>query len=99
MAESLILGSDILSDNQIIIDYSNKIFSLCSDLVRAPLIRNNDRQHVARLSKTICIPSGSEQIASITCSPQFSNCDVLIEGLPLLQFQKFAVARTSGSDR
>jgi hypothetical protein len=49
---------------------------------------------VARLSKTICIPSGSEQIANITCSPQFSNRDVLIEGLPLLQFQKFAVART-----
>jgi hypothetical protein len=94
IAESLILGSDFLSDNQIIIDYSHKIVSLCSDLVRAPLICNNDRQHVARLSKTICIPSGSEQIANITCSPQFSNCDVLIEGLPLLQFQKFAVART-----
>jgi hypothetical protein len=94
IAESLILGSDFFSDNQIIIDYSNKIVSLCSDLVRAALICNNDRQHVARLSKTICIPSGSEQIACITCSPQFSNCDVLVEGLPLLQFKKFAVART-----
>jgi hypothetical protein len=94
IAESLILGSDFLSDNHIIIDYSHKIVSLCSDLVRAPLICNNDRQHVARLSKTIYIPSGSEQIANITCSPHFSNRDVLIEGLPLLQFQKFAVART-----
>jgi hypothetical protein len=92
--ESLILGSDFLSDNQIINDYSHKIVSLCSDLVRAPLYCNNDRQHVARFSKTICIPSGSEQIANITCSPQFSNRDALIEGLPLLQFQKVAVART-----
>ena len=94
IAESLILGSDFLSDNQIIIDYSNKIVSLCSDLVRAPLICNSDHQHVARLSQTICIQPGSEKIVQIKCSPPFSNCDVLIEGLPALQFQKFAVART-----
>lgn len=94
IAESLIFGSDFLSDNQVIIDYSNKVVSMCSDLIRAPLIRNGDGQHVARLTKTICIPPGCEQIVNIKCSPRFSNTDVLVEAVPSTQFSKFAVART-----
>jgi hypothetical protein len=94
VAESLIIGSDFLSQNQIIIDYSNKVVSLCSDLVRAPLICNSERQHVARLTKTMCIPTGCEKIANINCSPRFSNRDVLVEAIPFCQFSQFAIART-----
>ena len=94
IAESLILGSDFLSDNQIIIDYSNKIVSLCADLVRAPLIRDNEQQYLARLAKTTCIEPGHEKIVNIKCSPRFYNRDVLIEAIPSMQFAKFATART-----
>jgi len=95
IAETLILGSDFLSENQLVIDYANKVVSLCSDLVRAPLSVLSERQNTSRLSKTVCIPPGSEQIANIICSPRFSNCDVLVEAIPASQFSNdFAVARS-----
>ena len=93
-SESLIFGCDFMSQNQVIIDYSNKIVSLCSDLVRTQLINMTDKQHVARLSKSVCIPANSEQIVNIRCSPRFSDQDVLVEAMPCCQFKKFAIART-----
>ena len=94
IAETLIFGTDFLSENQIVIDYRNKVVSLCSDLIRAPLIRDNDRQNMAKLTKTLCIEPGCEKIVNVQCSPRFSNKDVLIESLPCAQFDKFAIART-----
>jgi hypothetical protein len=94
IAESLILGSDFLSDNQVIIDYSSKIVSMCSDLVRAPLVRNGDGQHVAKLAKSLCIPPGCEKIVNIKCAPRFSNSDVLVEAISCSQFTQFAIARS-----
>jgi hypothetical protein len=94
IAESLILGSDFLSHNHVIIDYSSKIVSLCADLVRTPIVRNGDGQQVARLTKSLCIPPGNERIVSIKCAPRFSNSDVLVEAMPCSQFSQFAVARS-----
>jgi hypothetical protein len=94
IAESLIFGCDFLSDNQVVIDYANKIVSLCSDLVRTPLIGDSDRQHVARLTKTVCIPAGCEKNINIGCPPKFSLSDVLVEPVPSAHLSKFAVARS-----
>lgn len=91
--ESSILGSDFIHDNQLKIHYSNKVVSLCADLVRMQLINDGDQQFIARLNKTLCIPAGCEQIVDITCS-HFSNRDVLVEPITLNQFSKFAVACT-----
>ena len=44
ISEALILGSEFMSENQAIIDYSNKIVSLCVDLVRTQLISDTDKQ-------------------------------------------------------
>lgn len=94
IAEQLILGSDFLSSNQVIVDFSRKIISICSDLVRTPLISKTDNLCVSRLTKTLCIPAGSEIIAHITCAPRFADRDVLLESIPGAQFNKFAVARS-----
>jgi hypothetical protein len=94
VSESLILGADFMSENQVIIEYSNKTVSLCADLVRAKLINNTGKQRVARITKSVCIPAHSEQIVSIKCAPRFSNRDILVEAMPCCQFKKFAIART-----
>jgi hypothetical protein len=94
ISQSLIFGSDFMLANNVVIDYSNKIVSLCSDLIRAQLINVNDRQQIARLSKTVCIPAGTEQIVHIKCSSHLSNQDVLVEPVPYSQFNKYAIART-----
>jgi len=79
ISQSVIFGSDFMSANNVVIDYSNKVVSLFSDLICTEMINVSDKQQVARLSKTICIPAGSEQIAHIKCSPHLSNKDVLVE--------------------
>jgi hypothetical protein len=71
IAELLILVSDFLSHNHVVIHYSSKIVSSCSDLVRAPIIRNGDGQQVARLIKFLDIFPGSERIVNIKCDPRF----------------------------
>jgi hypothetical protein len=93
IAESSILGSDFLSHNHIVIDYSSRIVSLCSDLVRTPIVRNGDGQQLARLTESLCIPPGNDRIVNIKCAPRFSNTDVLVEAIPCSQFSQFAVAR------
>jgi hypothetical protein len=94
IAESSILGSDFLSHNHVVIDYSSKTVSLRSDLVRAPIVRNGDGQQVARLTKIWCIPPGNERIVDVNCAPRFSNSDVLVEAMACSQFSQFAVARS-----
>ena len=94
IAETLILGSDFMSQNGVSIDYSKKLVSLCSDLVHAPMICNGDGQHIARLNRITCIEPGCEKIVHIHCSPQYSHKEVLVEALPCSQFAKFAVARS-----
>jgi hypothetical protein len=53
--EQLILGSNFMSDNQVIIDYGNKIVSLCADLVRTQLIKDDGQHFLARVNKTCCM--------------------------------------------
>jgi hypothetical protein len=94
VSEALILGSDFMSENQVIIDYANRSISLCADLVRTQLVTDADKQRVARVTKSVCIPAYSEQIVSIKCSPRFQNQDILVEATPCSQFKRFAIART-----
>jgi len=79
ISQSVIFGSDLMSANNVVIDYSNNVVSLFSDLIRTEMINISDKQQVARSSKIICIPAGSEQIAHIKCSPHLSNKDVLVK--------------------
>jgi len=83
-----------MSAINVVIDYSNEVVSLFSDLIRTEMINVSDKQQVARLSKTIRIPAGSEQIAHIKCSPHLSNKDVLVEPIAFCQFNKYGIART-----
>ena len=94
ICESLIIGTDFMIDNKVIIDYANKVVSLCSDIVRAPLISTTDNQHVARLTKSVCIPPHSEQIVNIKCAQRMHSKDILVEPISCRQFNRFAVART-----
>jgi hypothetical protein len=93
ISESLISGSEFMSENQVIIVYSNKTVSLCADLVRTQLINDTDKQRVARITKSVCIPALSEQIVDIKCS-RFAKQDMLIEATSCYQFKRYAIART-----
>jgi len=94
ICESLIFGTDFMIDNNVIIDYANRIVSLCSDIIRTPLISITDNQHVARLTKSVCIPPHSEQIVHIKCAQSMLSKDILVEPISCRQFNRFAVART-----
>jgi len=43
ISQSVIFGSDFMSANNVIIDYSNKIVSLFSDLIRTEMINVSDK--------------------------------------------------------
>lgn len=95
ISESLIFGTDFLSANNVLIDYANRMVSLCSDLVRTSLIKAADDGPIARLSKSVCIPPLSEKLVHVVCSSKsLMNTDVLVEPIPGRQFIKYATART-----
>jgi len=57
ISQSVMFGSDFMSANNVVIDYSNKVASLFCDVIRTEMINISNKQQVARLSKTICIPA------------------------------------------
>ena len=94
LCESLIFGTDFMIDNKVIVDYANKIVSFCSDSVRTQLISISDKQHVARPTKSVCIPPHSEQLVDKKCAQSMQSKDIFVEPMPCRQFNRFAVART-----
>ena len=88
ISESLILGSEFRSENQLIIDYSNKTVSVCADLDRTQLLNDTDKQRVACITKSVYIPAHSEQIVNIKCSPHFCQSGYFDRSHAFLSIQK-----------
>jgi len=89
----LLLGVDFLSANSAVINYKLGILSLKDDLVTVPLHSKSDAQNCVTAIKTVCIPAYSEAIIAVYSPSHFNNKTVLLETLPAVQFNKFAVAK------
>jgi len=94
LQESLILGSDFLSKNDVIIDYRLKTVSIADDLVRLPLHVSGDGQSYVYTVKSVCLQPFSETLVEVRCPKQFAGRDGMIESLSSKQFKQYAVSRS-----
>jgi len=67
LQENLILGADFLSQNKVIIDYSQKIVSIAGDLVRLPLQSATDGNLTVITTRTVCLQPMSETLCERVC--------------------------------
>ena len=86
------LGRQFLSENHVVLDYSNGIATLFNNLISIKLLNKNRKQFLGKVFKTTFIPPYTEALIPIRCSHIFKNCDVLIEPAPLEQYRQVAIA-------
>ena len=94
LQENLIMGSDFLSQNNVIINYQLKTVSIADDLVRIPLHANNDGKFYVQNVKAVCLEPYSVMLLEVRCPNQFAGCVAMIEPLASKQFKQYAVSRS-----
>ena len=83
----LILGTDFLVENQVVIDYSTGVVSIQQDLLRVPLQSWSQRQHCVVTTQATCIPPFTEAIVAVSCPKFYNNKSVFLEPISSFQFR------------
>ena len=94
LGESVLLGTDFLKENGVVLDYCTGQATIYGNLLTLPLLNNNKKQFMVRVAKNTFLPPFSETIVPIKCHHQFNNRTVFLDAIPSIQFQNFAVARS-----
>lgn len=94
LSESLLVGTDFLKENNVILNYQTGCATIQGDLLTVPMFNSNKNQFLVRLAKTTFLEPYSETLVPTICHKRFEQSEVLIEAVPSIQFQQFAVARS-----
>ena len=97
LTHDLILGTDFLRENGVIIDYNLGIVSLNEDLVRTPLQTEFKQRNLATNVEAVCLPAEAEALIKVRCPRYFEGKTVILEPIPSLQFNVCAAARSLGT--
>ena len=97
VSHDLILGTDFLRENCVIIDYNLGIVSLNEDLVRTPLQTEFKQRNLATNVEAVCLPAETEALVKVRCPRYFEGKTVILEPIPSLQFNVCATARSLGT--
>ena len=97
VTHDLILGTDFLRENGVIIDYNLGVVSLNEDLVRTPLQTEFKQRNLATNVEAVCLPAESEALIKVRCPRYFDGKTVILEPIPSLQFHICATARSLGT--
>ena len=75
VTHDLILGTDFLRENGVIIDYNLGIVSLNEDLVRTPLQAEFKQRNLATNVEAVCLPAEAEALIKVRCPRYFEGKD------------------------
>jgi len=96
ITHDLILGTDFLRENGVVIDYNLGLVSLNDDLVRIPLQTEFKQRNIVTNVEAVCLPAEAEALINVRCPRYFEGKTVLLEPVPSLQFTVCAAARSLG---
>ena len=96
ITHDLILGTDFLRENGVVIDYNLGLVSLNEDLVRMPLQTEFKERNIVTNVEAVCLPAETEALINVRCPRYFEGKTVLLEPVPSLQFTVCAAARSLG---
>jgi len=92
---SMIIGSDFLVENGVVIDYRTSTVSIGDDLVRLPLQSYQETTTCVTTLNMIRIPAYTEATVAVKCHCSIQEDEIiLLEPLPSVQFKPVAVANS-----
>ena len=92
---SMIIGSDFLVENGVVIDYRTSTVSIGDDLVRLPLQSYQETTNCVTTLNMIRIPAHTEATVAVKCPCDIQEDEIiLLEPLPSVQFKQVAVANS-----
>ena len=89
----LILGTDFLRENGVIIDYNLNLVTPNEDLVRIPLQTEFKERNIVTNVEAVCLPAEAEALINVRCPRYFEGKMVVLEPVPSLKFTVCAAAR------
>jgi len=79
VTHDLILGTDFLRENGVIIDYNLGLVSLNEDLVRVPLQTEFKQRNLVTNVEAVCLTADAEALINVKCPRYFEGKTVLLE--------------------
>ena len=91
----MIIGSDFLVENGVVIDYRTSTVSIGDDLVRLPLQSYRETTNCVTTLNMIRLPAYTEATVAVKCPCGIREDEIiLLEPLPNVQFKPVAVANS-----
>ena len=94
ISHNLILGSDFMRQNAVVINYQSGLVTIGDDLAAVPLQSYEEDKFIVNNLEEACVPGYCEMLIPISAPRDFDNKTVIIEPIPDFQFKVFAVARS-----
>ena len=94
LQENLILRTDFMRQNKVILDFKSGTVSIADDLVRVPLQVSNNVQSFVYTVSSVCLQPFTETLVEVQCPRSFAGHDGLIEPISTNQFKHYAVSRS-----
>jgi hypothetical protein len=94
LGQNLILGSDFLRTNRVVLNFNTRTISIWNDLLHLPLQTPGFERCIGRMAHSVCVAPFTEQLVEVKCNSRYNSQDVLLEELPGRQFSPIAVARS-----
>jgi hypothetical protein len=79
---NFILGVDFMQRNHVLLDFNLGTISICDDLVRLHLHKEDKKECFAKVHHAVCLQPNTENLVQIKCTKRFLNQDMLIEPIP-----------------